>query len=165
MVSQLTKLLCCLTSDLFARTLFAASFYRGTDVFQWSSMRPPCWRNSAFATYSSTSVFGTVAHSEESWQVLKDLLVRYRLGGSSDDCLSEEKTGLSLKSQDPVSPVRALLIVSIKLECSNWVRHYLSINLGLIVTAVRLTNSTSSAISFLSDGLQGSNIICAAYQP
>ena len=26
MVSQLTKLLCCLTSDLFARTLLAASF-------------------------------------------------------------------------------------------------------------------------------------------
>ena len=34
-----------------------------------------CWRNSAFATYSSTSVFGLVASSEGSWQVLKDFLV------------------------------------------------------------------------------------------
>ena len=65
-------------------------------------------------------MFGPVAHSEGSWQVLKDLLVRYRLGGLSNDCLSEEKTGSSLKSQDPV---RALLIVSVTLECSNWVRH------------------------------------------
>ena len=74
-----------------------------------------------FATYSSTSLFGPVAHSEGSWQVvLKDLLVQYRLGGSSNDCLSEEKIGSSLKSQDPV---RVLLIVSVKLECSNWVRH------------------------------------------
>ena len=120
MVSQLTKLQCCLTSDLFARILLAASFYSEADVFQWSSMRPPCWRNSAFATYSSTLVFGPVAHSEGSWQVLKDILVRYRLGGSSNDCLSEEKTASSLKSQDLV---RAMLIVSVKLECSNWVRH------------------------------------------
>ena len=120
MVSQLAKLLCCLTSDLFARTLLAASFYREADVFQWSSRRPPCWRNSAFATYSNTLVFGPVAHSEGSWQVLKGLSVRYRLGGSSNDCLSEEKTGSSLKSQDLVG---ALLIISFKLECSDWVCH------------------------------------------
>ena len=119
MVSQLPKLLCCLTSDLFARTLLAASSYREADVFQWP-MRPPCWQNLAFATYSSTSVFRPAAHSEGSWQVPKDLLVQYRLGGSSNDCLSEEKTGSSLKSQDSV---RALLIVSVKLEYSNWVRH------------------------------------------
>ena len=78
--------------------------------FTWSSLRPHCWRNSAFATYSSTLVFGPVAHSEGSWQVLKDLLVHYHLGSSSNDCLSEEKTGSSLKSQDPV---RALLIISV----------------------------------------------------
>ena len=39
--------------------------------------------------------------------------MRYRC--SSNDCLSEEKTGLSLKSQDRV---RALLIVCVRLECS-----------------------------------------------
>ena len=116
MVSQLTKLLCCLTSDLLTLILPCCKFR----VFQWSSIRPLCWRNSAFATYSSTLVFGPVAHSEGSWQVLKDLLVRYRLIGSSNDCLSEEKTGLSLKSQDQV---RASLINSVKLEFSNWFPH------------------------------------------
>ena len=89
-------------------------------------MRPPCWRNSAFATYSSTLVFGPVAHSDGSWQVLKDLLVRYRFGGSSNDCLSEEKTGSSFKSQDAV---RALLIFSVRLEGSiTGFLIYLSIN-------------------------------------
>ena len=36
-------------------------------------------------------------------------------GCSPNDCLSEEKTGSSLKSQDRV---RALLIVCVRLECS-----------------------------------------------
>ena len=76
---------------------------------------PPCWRNSGFATYSSTLVFRPVAHSDGSWQVLNDLLVRYRFGSSSNDCLSEEKTGSSFKSQDGV---RALLIFSVRLEGS-----------------------------------------------
>ena len=31
---------------------------------------------------ASTLVFGPVAHSDGSWQVLKDFLVRYRFGGS-----------------------------------------------------------------------------------
>ena len=40
------------------------------DVLHWSSMRTPCWQNLAFATYSSTSVFGLVAHSEGAIQLL-----------------------------------------------------------------------------------------------
>ena len=38
--------------------------YCEADVFQWSSIRPPCWRNSSFLTYSSISVF---AHCQRSW--------------------------------------------------------------------------------------------------
>ena len=111
MVSQLSKLLCFLTSDLLAFILPCCKLL----VFQWSSMLPPCWRNSASATCSSTLVFGPVAHSDGSWHLLKDLLVRYRFSGSSNDCLSEEKTGSSFKSQDAV---RALLIFSVRLEGS-----------------------------------------------
>ena len=71
-------------------------------------------------------MFGRVAHSDGSLQVLKDLLVRYRFGGSSNDCLSEEKTGSSFKSQDAV---RALLIFSVRLEGSiTGFLIYLSIN-------------------------------------
>ena len=79
----------------------------------------PLRSHTACCKFQSALVFGPVAHSEGSWQVLKDLLVRYRLGGSND-CLSEEMTGSSLKSKNPV---RTLLIISVKLECSNWVRH------------------------------------------
>ena len=60
-------------------------------------------------------MFGPVAHSDGCWQVLKDLLVRCRFGCSSNDCLSEEKTGSSFKSQDAL---RALQIFSVRLEGS-----------------------------------------------
>ena len=60
-------------------------------------------------------MFGPAAHSDGCWQVFKDLLVRYRFGSSLNDCLSEEKTGSSFKSQDAV---RALLILSFRLEGS-----------------------------------------------
>ena len=112
MVSQLTKLQCCLTSDLLACILLAASLMSFNCLL--------CGHHFGVCKYSSTLVFGPVAHSEGSWQVLQDLLVRYRLSGSSNDCLSEEKTGPSLKSHDPV---RALLIISVNPKCSNLVRH------------------------------------------
>ena len=106
--------LCCLHKN-FAPNTNAFSRQREADVLHWSSMRPPRWRNLAFATYSSTSVFGLVAHSEGSWQVLKGFWCDSAFSCSSNDCLSEEKTGSSLNSQDRV---RALLIVCVKLECS-----------------------------------------------
>ena len=65
-------------------------------------------------------MFGPVAHSEGSWLVLKSFWCDTALGCSPNDCLSEKKTGSSLKSQDRV---RALLIVVLALNVQNLVRH------------------------------------------
>ena len=89
-------------------------------LLQASSLSVVFYAATLLAEFGVCNVFGPVAHSDGSWQVLKDLLVRFRFGGSSNDCLSEEKTGSSFKSQDAV---RALLIFSVKLEGSNWVPH------------------------------------------
>ena len=67
-------------------------------------------------------MFGFGAHSKGRWQVFKDFLMRYRFGDSSNDCLSEEKTGSTLKSKDWV---RALLFICVRLECSK-LGHHLS---------------------------------------
>ena len=117
-VSQLTKPLCCLTSDLLAPILRAASLMSFNGLLCGHPAGGIRRLQRTQAPWCLDLLPGIPR--EVCRQVLKDLLVRYRLGGSSNDCLSKEKTGSSLESQDPV---RALLIISVKLECSNWVPH------------------------------------------
>ena len=76
-VSVESDLFCCLSAECCLQKNFGPNTnafrrQREADVLHWSFMLPPCWQNSAFATYSSTSVFGLVAHYEGSWQCSKD---------------------------------------------------------------------------------------------
>ena len=104
----------------------AASFYREADIFQFVFYTATllaefsvCNLIKRLGVWTCCPFRGKLTSAQGSFGAIPG--VRYRLDGASNDCFSEEKTGSSLrKSQDPV---RALLIISVKLECSNWVRH------------------------------------------